>query len=65
MQLHSVENKHPKQEHISHSISTTVDWFVKYSANYIYTYTYIRFIRTPFACLFCPYYNRDTNRTIK
>ena len=34
MQLHSEENKHPKLEHISPSISITVDWFVKYSANY-------------------------------
>ena len=61
MQLHSEENKHPKLEHISHSISTTVDWFVKYSAKYIYTRTYIHFIRPPFACLFCPHHNRDTN----
>lgn len=65
MQLHSEENKHPKLEHISHSISTTVDWFVKYSANYIYACTYIHFIRTAFACLFCAHHNRDTNITIK
>lgn len=65
LRLHSEENKHPKLEHISHSISTTVDWFVKYSATYIYTCTYIHFIRPPFACLFCPHHNRDTNITIE
>lgn len=38
MQLHWEENKHPKEERISHSICTTADWFVKYSINYIHTY---------------------------